>query len=43
VPRLCTKFEEQWHRDERGIRGPIKYLAEFAKVQELVEWVKEAM
>jgi len=27
----------------RGIRRPIKYLAEFAEVQKLVEWVKEAM
>ncbi len=43
VARLCTKFEEQWHRDERGIKGPIKYFVEFAQVQELVEWVKEAV
>jgi hypothetical protein len=43
MARLRIEFEEQWHRDERGIRGPIKYLVEFAKVQELVEWVKEAM
>ncbi len=43
MARLRTEFEKQWHRDEREIRRPIKHLAKFAEVQELVEWVKEAM
>jgi hypothetical protein len=34
VARLCTKFEDQWHMDERGTRGPIKYPVKLAKVQE---------
>jgi len=35
VARLRTKFEDQWHRDEKGTRGPIKYLVELTEVQEL--------
>ncbi len=38
VARLRTKFEDQWHRDERGTGGPIKYPVKLAKVQELAEW-----
>jgi hypothetical protein len=32
VARLRTKFEDQWHRDEKGTRGPIKYLVKLAKM-----------
>ncbi len=32
VARLCTQFEDQWHRDERGIEGPIKYPIKLAEV-----------
>jgi len=38
VARLRTKFEDQWHRDERGTGGPIKYPVKLAEVQELAEW-----
>jgi hypothetical protein len=45
VARLRTEFEDQWHRDERGIGlgGPIKYPVKLAEVQELAEWVREAV
>jgi hypothetical protein len=43
VTRLRTEFEDQWHRDERGARGPIKYPVELVEVQELAEWVREAV
>jgi len=43
VARLRTEFEDQWHRDERGTGGPIKYPVELAEVQELAEWVREAV
>ncbi len=37
MTRLRTEFKDQWHRDERGARGPIKYPVELAEVQELAE------
>ncbi len=43
MARLRTEFEDQWHRDERGTRGPIKYPVKLAEVQELAKWVREAM
>jgi hypothetical protein len=43
VARLRIEFEDQWHKDERGTGGPIKYPVELAKVQELAEWVREAV
>jgi hypothetical protein len=32
VARLRTKFEDQWHMDERGTGGPIKYPVKLAEV-----------
>ncbi len=43
VARLHTKFEDQWHRDERGTRGPIKYHVKLVEVQELAKWVREVV
>ncbi len=43
VARLRTEFEDQWHRDERGTGRPFKYHVKLAEVQELAEWVREAM
>ncbi len=43
VARLRTEFEDQWHMDERGIGGPIKYLVKLVEMHELVEWVREAV
>ncbi len=38
-----AEFEDQWHKDERGRRGPIKYPIKLVEVQELPEWVKEVV
>jgi len=35
VARLRTKFEDQWHRDERRTRGPITY---HVKLQKCMSW-----
>ncbi len=43
MARLRIEFENQWHKDERGTGGPIKYPVELAEMQELAEWVREAV
>jgi hypothetical protein len=43
VAILHTEFEDQWHKDERGTGGPMKYPVNLAEVQELAEWVREAV
>ncbi len=43
MARLHREFEDQWHKDERGTERPIKYPVKLAEVQELAEWVREAV
>ncbi len=43
MAKLRIEFKDQWHMDERGTRGPIKYPIELVEMQELAEWVREVM
>ncbi len=43
VAKLRIEFKDQWHMDERGTRGPIKYPIELVEMQELAKWVREVV